>query len=143
MEKEVENDFRPEDLATNNTAFYELRIVIWNTRNVPLVDGDSKVNIKVKISFNDGKKNVEDETDVHYGSTDGVGEFNWRFVIPFAFPNGHTILTAQIYNHNLLSESDQIGSVNIDLKKSLLKIHRTKSADEIPREWVKIGNNLL
>jgi hypothetical protein len=71
---------------------YELRLIVWETRDVPLVNGDS-VDVYVKVQFDPTGWSgglVEKQTDVHYGSKDGRGVFNYRFKfdveVPCEFP---------------------------------------------------------
>ena len=59
---------------------YEVRLIIWETRDVPLIDG-SKVDIYVRAIYQtDGwdAENIEKATDIHYNSNDGRGVFNYR-----------------------------------------------------------------
>jgi len=63
-----------------NKEDFEVRLILWETREVPLVDGDS-VDIYLKaIFFADSwdSENETKQTDVHYKSTDGRGRFNYR-----------------------------------------------------------------
>lgn len=68
-------------LSAQSKEQYEIRLIIWETRDVPLVDGKS-VDIYMKVLFDptgwSGNEIIK-ETDVHYGSKDGRGEFNYRF----------------------------------------------------------------
>ena len=66
------------ELPTPNE--YEIRIIIYETFNIPIING-SKVNIFVKCMFDpDGWTGDEivKSTDTHLGSEDGYGIFNWR-----------------------------------------------------------------
>jgi hypothetical protein len=54
---------------------YEIRLIVWETRDVPLVDGD-KVDIWVRVNFDptgNPEDMVEKRTDVHNGSKTGWG----------------------------------------------------------------------
>jgi hypothetical protein len=67
---------------------YEIRLIIWETKDIPLVDGDH-VDIYVKVIFNPNgwtAEAIEKETDVHYNSKDGRGEFNYRMLFPLEIP---------------------------------------------------------
>uniref|UniRef100_A0A8C3XKS5 C2 domain-containing protein n=1 Tax=Chelydra serpentina TaxID=8475 RepID=A0A8C3XKS5_CHESE len=67
---------------------YELRCIIWNTRDVDLQDtsitGQRMSDIYVK-GWLDGLEEQRQRTDVHYRSLGGEGNFNWRFIFPFEF----------------------------------------------------------
>lgn len=79
-------------LQVQNKEEYELRLIIWETRDIPLVNGGS-VDIYTKVIFDPtgwSGGEIEKKTDVHYGSKDGRGVFNYRlkFLIetPCEFP---------------------------------------------------------
>ena len=79
---------QPSKIKKVQEKSYEIRLVIWEAREVPLVDGDS-VDIYVKVQFNPtgwSEDNVEKRTDNHNHSTDGVGEFNWRMKFNMRMP---------------------------------------------------------
>ncbi|XP_044862554.1 myoferlin-like isoform X5 [Mauremys mutica] len=90
-------DVFPESLGPPGPAFnitprkpkrYELRCIIWNTRDVDLQDtsitGQRMSDIYVK-GWLDGLEEERQRTDVHYRSLGGEGNFNWRFIFPFEF----------------------------------------------------------
>lgn len=66
---------------------YVLRVIIWNTKDVILeetsITGEKMSDIYIK-GWIDGVDESQ-ETDVHYRSLNGEGNFNWRFVFPFQF----------------------------------------------------------
>lgn len=68
---------------------YELRVVIWNTEDVLLEEsniltGEKCSDIFVK-GWLEGMKEDKQQTDVHYRSLTGEGNFNWRFIFPFQY----------------------------------------------------------
>uniref|UniRef100_A0A3B5A3L5 C2 domain-containing protein n=1 Tax=Stegastes partitus TaxID=144197 RepID=A0A3B5A3L5_9TELE len=68
---------------------YELRVIIWNTDDVFLDDvnpftGDPSSDIYVK-GWIKGLEGDKQETDVHFNSLTGEGNFNWRFVFRFDY----------------------------------------------------------
>uniref|UniRef100_A0A674IB99 C2 domain-containing protein n=1 Tax=Terrapene triunguis TaxID=2587831 RepID=A0A674IB99_9SAUR len=90
-------DIFPESFGPPGPAFnitprmpkrYELRCVVWNTRDVDLRDtsitGQRMSDIYVK-GWLDGLEEERQRTDVHYRSLGGEGNFNWRFIFPFEF----------------------------------------------------------
>jgi|APSaa5957512535_1039671.scaffolds.fasta_scaffold332929_2 hypothetical protein len=71
---------------------YEIRLIIWEAKDVPLIDGDD-VDIFVRVSFDPTgrpEEEVEKKTDVHQNSKTGWGVFNWRMkfqiTVPCEFP---------------------------------------------------------
>lgn len=75
-------------LQVQNKEEYEIRLIIWETRDIPLVNGES-VDIFCKVSFDPtgwAGNDIEKTTDVHYGSKDGRGVFNYRFLFDVQTP---------------------------------------------------------
>ncbi|KAI4482752.1 hypothetical protein M0804_008605 [Polistes exclamans] len=73
---------------------YEIRVIVWNTEDVPLVEsqfltGEMSSDIYVKgwILPEDRQK-----TDVHYNSLSGEGNFNWRFVFRLVYSKSENVM---------------------------------------------------
>ncbi|XP_062857468.1 otoferlin isoform X2 [Trichomycterus rosablanca] len=77
------------DISPRKPKKYELRVIIWNTDDVILEDDDYFTGEKSSDIYVRGwlKGQTEDkqDTDVHYRSLTGEGNFNWRFVYPFDY----------------------------------------------------------
>lgn len=77
------------DIAPRKPKKFELRVIIWNTDEVVLEDDDIFTGEKSSDIFVRGwlKGQQEDkqDTDVHYHSITGEGNFNWRFIYPFDY----------------------------------------------------------
>uniref|UniRef100_A0A7N6B2H0 C2 domain-containing protein n=1 Tax=Anabas testudineus TaxID=64144 RepID=A0A7N6B2H0_ANATE len=131
----------PVDISPRKPKGYELRIIIWNTEDVILEDtnfltGQQSSDIYVKGWL----KCLEDdrqETDVHYNSLTGEGNFNWRFVFPFSYLPAEkvvvvrkrenifsldkteqklpAILIMQVWDFETLSSDDFLGTLELDL----------------------------
>ncbi|XP_026163454.1 fer-1-like protein 4 [Mastacembelus armatus] len=120
---------------------YELRVIIWNTDDVFLEDvnpftGDPSSDIYVKgwVKGLDGDKQ---ETDVHFNSLTGEGNFNWRFVFRFDYlPTEKevvykkkesffsleesefrqpAVLTLQVWDYDCIGANDFLGTVELSL----------------------------
>ncbi|KAM6036239.1 fer-1-like protein 5 [Theristicus caerulescens] len=76
------------DITPRKPQRYELRCVVWNTREVDLGDtnlaGQRMSDIYV-TGWLDGLEEQRQRTDVHYRSLQGDGGFNWRFVFSFEY----------------------------------------------------------
>jgi hypothetical protein len=102
---------------------YEIRLIIWETKDVALVAG-GKVSIKVKVTFDPTgwpEDMVVKETDVHMSSKTGWGIFNWRMkfdlIIPCDFPRlKFTIL------HSGAFSDESIGESTLNLKRTASKV---------------------
>ncbi|NWW93121.1 MYOF protein, partial [Rhynochetos jubatus] len=76
------------DITPRKPHRYELRCVVWNTRDVDLGDinltGQRMSDIYV-TGWLEGLEEQRQRTDVHYRSLQGDGAFNWRFVFSFDY----------------------------------------------------------
>ncbi|XP_068590271.1 fer-1-like protein 6 [Cebidichthys violaceus] len=129
------------DIAPRKPKGYELRVIIWNTEDVILEDssfltGQQSSDIYIK-GWLKGLEDDRQETDVHYNSLTGEGNFNWRFVFPFNYLPAEkvivvskkehifsldkseqklpAILSLQVWDFETLSSDDFLGTVELDL----------------------------
>ncbi|XP_061547609.1 fer-1-like protein 6 [Phycodurus eques] len=129
------------DISPRKPKGYELRVIIWNTEDVILEDSNFLTGQKSSDIYIKGwLKGLEDdrqETDVHYNSLTGEGNFNWRFVFPFSYLPAEkvvvvkkrdsifsldkteqklpAILSLQVWDFETLSSDDFLGTVELDL----------------------------
>ena len=126
----------PIDITPLKPISYQLRLTVWNTSDVELNDenfitGEKTSDIYVKAWILSETMDVQ-QTDIHYRSLTGEGNFNWRMVFDFdyldieekvvyeakdsVFQLGNTLkkipprLVIRIYDADLLSADDFLGS---------------------------------
>lgn len=131
------------DITPRQPKGYELRCIIWNTDDVLLEDtnlltGEASSDIFIK-GYVLGIGDDDQTTDVHYRSLSGEGNFNWRFIFPFDYLKAEekivrkrkdTIfsleeteekikarLSLQVWDADLVSADDFLGSITLDLNK--------------------------
>ena len=85
----IETNFKPVDISIRKPKKFQLRIIIFNTKDVILDDtnlitGEKSSDIYVK-AFMCEQINESQNTDVHYRSLNGEGNFNWRFIFNFEY----------------------------------------------------------
>ncbi|KAM9308456.1 fer-1-like protein 6 [Gastrophryne carolinensis] len=145
----------PVDISPRKPKGYELRIIIWNTEDVILEDeniftGQKSSDIYVK-GWLKGLEEDSQETDVHYNSLTGEGNFNWRFVFPFHYLPAEkvmvvkkrenifsldqterkmpTVLLLQVWDFDRLSSDDFLGSMELNLNGFHRGAKTAKSCD--------------
>ncbi|XP_078029968.1 otoferlin isoform X2 [Epinephelus lanceolatus] len=131
------------DISPRKPKSFELRVVIWNTDDVILEDdafmtGEKMSDIYVR-GWLKGQQEDKQDTDVHYHSLTGEGNFNWRFVFPFDYlmaeekiviskkesmfswdETEYKIpprLTMQVWDADHFSADDFLGAIELDLNR--------------------------
>nr|AAI45108.1 Otof protein [Mus musculus]AAI50703.1 Otof protein [Mus musculus] len=133
----------PLDISPRKPKKYELRVIVWNTDEVVLEDDDFFTGEKSSDIFVRGwlKGQQEDkqDTDVHYHSLTGEGNFNWRYLFPFDYLAAEekivmskkesmfswdeteykipARLTLQIWDADHFSADDFLGAIELDLNQ--------------------------
>ncbi|KAJ8412157.1 hypothetical protein AAFF_G00144240 [Aldrovandia affinis] len=139
---------------------YELRVIIWNTDDVVLDDvnpftGEPSSDIYVK-GWIKGLEGERQETDVHFNSMTGEGNFNWRFVFHFDYlPTEKEItytkkeslfsleesefrqpavLVLQVWDYDRIAANDFLGSVELRLNDM---VRAAKSSEQCSVKMAK------
>lgn len=148
----------PFDISPRAPKKFQLRCIIWNTKNVDLQDvsftGERMSDIYIKgwLSGLDEKQ----ETDVHYRSLNGEGNFNWRFVFDMHYIPPERVLSVsrkehfwsvsetetrvpptlviQIWDNDKFSADDFIGTLELDLNRMITptKKDRKCAVEQLP-----------
>jgi len=71
------------DINPKPVEEYEVRVVIYDTRNIKMMDVEGTSDVYVKAFFD--SKNAK-ETDTHYRCTDGKASFNYRLLFSLKHP---------------------------------------------------------
>uniref|UniRef100_A0A8C5MBL2 Otoferlin n=1 Tax=Leptobrachium leishanense TaxID=445787 RepID=A0A8C5MBL2_9ANUR len=131
------------DISPRKPKSFELRVIIWNTDEVILEDdafmtGEKMSDIYVK-GWLKGQQEDKQDTDVHYHSLTGEGNFNWRFLFPFDYLMAEekiviskkesmfswdeteykipARLTMQVWDADHFSADDFLGAIELDLNR--------------------------
>lgn len=145
----------PVDISPRKPKGYELRVIIWNTEDVILEDeniftGQKSSDIYVK-GWLKGLEDDKQETDVHYNSLTGEGNFNWRFLFPFQYLPAEkqmvitkrenifslekmecktpAVLVLQVWDFERLSSDDFLGSLEMNLNSFPRAAKSAKACD--------------
>lgn len=87
---------------------YELRVIVWKTRNVVAMDTVSNMNDLFVRCWMEGKEKQKQQTDCHYRCKGGKGSFNWRMKFPLSLPMKalYETLHLQIWDRDIFRYSD-------------------------------------
>ncbi|KAI6057067.1 fer-1-like protein 6 isoform X2 [Marmota monax] len=158
----------PVDISPRKPKGYELRVTIWNTEDVILEDeniftGQKSSDIYVK-GWIKGLEDDKQETDVHYNSLTGEGNFNWRFLFPFQYLPAEkqmvitkrenifslekmecktpAVLVLQVWDFERLSSDDFLGSLEMNLNSFPRAAKSAKACDLSKFENAKEENKI-
>jgi hypothetical protein len=116
--------FPPDDVSLPPTQMFEVRVVIWKSKNVPPMDtfeGMSDLFVKCWPEGCDPQ-----ETDTHWRCKKGKASWNWRLL--FDVELGHNtramkfpFLHIQLWDRDLLKWSDCAGETMVDLGSAYRK----------------------
>ncbi|OQS01372.1 hypothetical protein ACHHYP_01203 [Achlya hypogyna] len=133
------------DIAMPPAQHYELRVVIWKTKEVPSFDEITDMNdlfVRASLEGCDHQ-----DTDIHWRAKKGKASFNWRMKFPVAL--GHKqhnskfpYFKLQMWDKDIFSANDCIAEGIIDMSAHFKKVCQLKSSlqiyqDKTPKKKVK------
>jgi len=104
---------------------YEIRLIVWETKDIVLADGDH-VDIYIKVMFNPNgwsQEEISKATDIHYNSQDGRGEFNYRMKFPLELPCEFPRLKIQVYDYGTLGNTI-IGENTLNMTNTIKQLKK-------------------
>ena len=131
MTPEQATAFPPDDVALPPKQMFEVRVVIWKTKNVPPLDSLEGMSDLFVKCWPEGCK--PQETDTHWRCKKGNASFNWRLL--FDVELGHNTramkfpyLHLQLWDRDILKWNDCAGEGTIDLGKFYRKAYKNNVA---------------
>ncbi|XP_075881234.1 fer-1-like protein 4 isoform X2 [Nelusetta ayraudi] len=152
----------PVNIKPRQAENYELRVIIWNTDDVFLDDvnpftGEPSSDIYVK-GWIKGLEGDKQETDVHFNSLTGEGNFNWRFVFRFDYlPTEKevvykkkesffsleatefrqpAVLVLQVWDYDRISSNDFLGTIELNLSNMIRGAKSSSQCTiELAKDW--------
>lgn len=91
----------PIDITPLPPQPFELRVIVWNAKDVTLNEKNIFGNQMSDIYVKGWLENVDDSqfTDIHYRSLNGEGNFNWRMLFKFKYSIGEDMVSCLIKSH--------------------------------------------
>ena len=117
FEKSDSLNLTPWQIAPEPISKVELRLIIWETEDMRMMDVEDTSDIYV-TAFVDQKD--KQSTDTHFRCQTGNASFNWRVVMQLDVPRVNTKLTLHAYDKDIFSRDDFISGAEIDLKHLLV-----------------------
>lgn len=90
-------------------------MIVWSVVDMPCNDVEDVSDLYVQCMFNEETQN----TDVHYRSSTGDGNFNWRMVFPVMLPIKNPLITFRTLDKDVVTGDDFLASVSISLQSYL------------------------
>ncbi|RHY24406.1 hypothetical protein DYB25_000601 [Aphanomyces astaci] len=137
--------YPPVDIALPPPITFELRVVVWKTKEVPSFDELTDMNdlfVRCQLEGSDYQ-----DTDIHWRAKKGKASFNWRMKFPVTL--GHKqhnskfpYFKMQMWDKDVFSASDCIAEGILDMsphfkKASMLKAPFQVFQDTKPKPKVK------
>jgi hypothetical protein len=109
----VQDEAKLWDITKRPPYELEVRLVVWDTKDIKMMDVEGTSDVFVKAYF-DNKKALE--TDTHFRCQTGKASFNYRLKFNEVYPRKDYRLTIQAYDRDFFKSNDIIGAASIDLK---------------------------
>ena len=102
------------DISKKPTEDYELRVVVWKTEDLEMMDAEGTTDGFIRCFF---ESDEAKDTDTHFRNQDGKCSWNYRLLFPFTYPtpNKNYKMTFQAYDLDLFKSNDLIGQNVLDL----------------------------
>lgn len=110
------------DISLNPDAKAELRLIVWETREIPSMDVEDCTDMYCNAFIDIETKQ---STDLHFRCQGGQGSFNWRMLFPLQLPrtNKSNYLNIQLYDKDFFSSDDYICNNTLNLEDFLKRIY--------------------
>ena len=116
FEKSDSINMSPWQIRPEPTTKVELRLVIWETEDMRMMDVEDTSDIYVTAFIDEKEKQ---STDTHFRCQTGTGSFNWRIVMQIDVPRVNNRLTLHAYDKDIFSRDDFISGATINIEHLL------------------------
>mmetsp|Transcript_510 Transcript_510/g.628 ORF Transcript_510/g.628 Transcript_510/m.628 type:complete len:132 (+) Transcript_510:226-621(+) len=111
----------------------EIRVVVWDTKDLPMMDDEGTTDGFVKCFFDTGI--CTKETDTHYRNQDGKCNFNYRLLFRIKHPMKVNDLTVQAFDRDFFKSNDLIGENIIPMKHAIVDAELAKRPISLTKDY--------
>lgn len=131
MKPEFANAFPCDDITLPPTQLFEMRVVIWKTKDVPPMDSLEKMSDLFVKCWPEGCK--AQETDTHWRCKKGKASFNWRMLFDIELGHNTKLMKfpyfhIQLWDRDILKWNDCAGEGVLNLGKYFKKAYKKNVA---------------
>ncbi len=118
----------------------QVRFAIFRTKDVVIPPGFDYVDQQVAaFHTRDDDLELTEQTDIHYGSTNGTAIFNWRLVFDVYVPCSAPTFRLQL-KHSGIIGTQILGEVSLNLGYDFAKCRNSHRIIELPKTWVPLSH---
>ena len=119
------------DISPPPLTELELRMVVWETENIPRgdVEGVSDEYVTCYID-----QNIKQSTDMHF-RCQGQGSYNWRIVLPVTAPRENTILNIHAMDNDFFSFNDYLSGNSLQLRTLIRDVYELDVPIKFDRDY--------
>ncbi len=119
------------DISPPPLTELELRMVVWETENIPRgdVEGVSDEYVTCYID-----QNIKQSTDMHF-RCQGKGSYNWRIVLPVTAPRDNTILNIHAMDNDFFSFNDYLSGNSLQLRSLIRDVYELDVPIKFDRDY--------
>lgn len=136
---------KADEMQNADPDLFELRMVIWNTRDIRMPDDkdkDKDVDQKMFVTVNfDGTYggDITKSTDVAWFSAGGAAEWNWRMVWKIHLPCQVPRVKISMWDECVMTDSEAVGEVNFNLQPFFDQCNKDKKEiSNNPQQWLPL-----
>ncbi|KAA6376212.1 MAG: hypothetical protein EZS28_028263 [Streblomastix strix] len=89
------------------------------------------------------KSGNKQESDVHWRSTNGTGNFNYRMIYALILPSKVPRFCLQVWDKNKIHSNASIADAVLHLGGIFKKAYRTKNVVSIPKQWLNMTHPMF
>ena len=140
LNKDDTDRFPPVDIKPPPPEKFEMRLIVWKTRDVVAMDTVTNQNdLFVRCWMEEDDKNKQ-QTDCHYRCKHGKGSFNWRMKFNMELPQKFPYLHIQMWDRDIFSYNDCIAEAVLDMSAAFKRAFKLKKGFTMFQDGPKDDN---